>query len=294
MLGNDEFGNCGPAATEHYRMAKAALGNGQFEVGFVQPDTTETEDLYFAYGIAQGEPGPDPDEGVDNASWLAYLFALTQAAKLASTTPDDIEEFAYAELDVESAGATDRVHAEMLAFHGVLVGCNLTDDAEAEFEEGLPWIVTTSEQPDPNDGHDVLLVAYDNTGQKAFDGYVVGDQFVTWSALQWADVEWDASAIDEAWVIVTKEDADNAGVDFDALLAACKALGGIVEPTPAPAPAPTPTPVPVPVPTPPPTPAPTPAPPSIIKEIERDVEHAAEVVVDEVKELLGDDSEPAR
>jgi cell wall-associated NlpC family hydrolase len=284
MLCNDRLSCCGFSAIEHYRMAKAALGGGKFQPGFVKPTDGETQTLYFAYGIAQGEPGPEPDEGVTNSTMLAWLFAQTQAAKLAG---DDVEEFAYAEIDVASPGAADRIHSEMLAFHGILVGGLLTDDAEDDFEEGIPWHVTADDQPDPNDGHDWLIVAYDATGTKEIDGYPVGDLGVTWGGLQWADIEFDSDAIQEAWVIATREDAERSGADFDAMLAACRALGGVAENPPAPAPTPpAPTP-PAPAPTPSPAPpAPTPD-PSLVQEIEHFVEEAAEKVEEEIETLLG-------
>src|ERR1700722_1695695 len=87
MLGNDTYGNCGPCATEHARIVKALPsvgpdGTASFGTGFVLPTTTNTETLYFDYGISQGEPGPNPDQGVDNKTWLTYLFNLTEAAKV--------------------------------------------------------------------------------------------------------------------------------------------------------------------------------------------------------------------
>ena len=203
MLGNDTIGDCGPCATEHDRMVKACVSPATptaapgYEQGFVMPTAAATLSLYYAYGIAQGEPGPSPDQGVDNASWLAWLFS------------QGVIE-AYAEVDVASPGAADRVHRAMVDFRGVIVGTHLTDDAEALFEAHEPWTTATGESPDTNKGHDILLVAYDDTG----------DTFVTWGADQKSTLAWDAACIDEAWVILTKEDADRAGYDFAAALKA--------------------------------------------------------------------------
>jgi hypothetical protein len=231
MLGNDVYGDCGPAATEHYRMAKT---------GHRIPSITDnyTEQLYFQYGVAMGELGPRPDQGVDNASWLQWLFGK------------GIIE-GYAEL---AAGNVDVVRQAMLNFNGVICGVNLTDRAEAEFEQGRPWNVTRLERPDPMMGHDILLVAYDENS----------DTFVTWGALQKATVAWDEAAIEEAWVIITAEDAHRNGVNMAALQSQIRSLGGSVNVPPTP-PRPTPAPTPVP-PTPvPPTPVPpTPIPPEPI------------------------------
>lgn len=193
MLSNEKYGCCGPAATMHYRMAKA---------GRVIAECTDdyTTGLYFAYGIAQGEPGPQPDMGVDNSSWLKWMF-------------DQGHIEGYAEIDAHNP---DAVHRAMLNFSGVLIGVNLTPDAEEDFSMHLPWDISAADQPDPNDGHDILLVAYDQTG----------DTFVTWGGLQKATVRWDETAIDEAWVIVTAEDAARNGVDLLALQAQIRQLGG--------------------------------------------------------------------
>jgi hypothetical protein len=172
------------------------------------------------------------DEGVDIADWFAWCFQQ-----------GFIE--AYAPVDYSNA---DSVHTAMINFKGVILGVQLPDDAEQQFANGQPW--TLDEPADPNNGHGILLVKYDPTY----------DTVVTWGALQEATIQWDAGCVDEAWCIVTAEDAANAGVDFDALLADIRALGGEAVPTPVP-PAPTPVPVP-PTPEPAPTPPePTPAPP---------------------------------
>jgi hypothetical protein len=224
MLGNDTYGDCGPAATEHYRMAKAGSVT-------VSPAATDayTENLYFEYGKAQGEPGEQPDQGVDNLTWLTWLFDngyIEGFARLDPSKPDEIRQ-------------------AMINFNGVIIGCSLTDDAEAEFEATppQPWNITPKDLPDPNEGHDILLVAYDA------DSWTL----VTWAALQRALITWETGeegAGDlECWVIITAEDAARNGVDITALKAAITALGGQVAPD---APTPTP-PVPVPVPVPAPT-----------------------------------------
>lgn len=239
MLRNDQLGDCVPAATEHYRMAKGIFP------GDAAPTDTETADLYFAYGVDQGEPGPQPDDGVEIATWLQWLFAQTEAAKLAG---DDIVEYAFAEI---TNLAPSNLGVEMLEFRGVILGVNLTDDAQQLFPNS-PWTVANGEQPDPNEGHGVLHAKFDNSAQLG--------TCVTWGALEGMTYPWMSACVEEAWVIVTREDAQNSGVDFDALVAAIKALGGDVGPTPAPLPEPTPSPSPSPEPVPSPTPVPTPEP----------------------------------
>lgn len=203
MLGNDTYGCCGVAAFEHLRMAKAITAEGPaFEADFVQPTTDATETLYFAYGKAQGEPGDKPDEGVANAVFLKWLF--DQGA---------IEWFA--ELDVTDENV---VRNAMLDCRGVLIAVSLTDDAEQLFSEQQPWTVANGETPDPQEGHDIALLAYGPEGST----------FCTWGALELATPEWVKACAREAWVFGSREDGERAGYDVDACIAAIKALGGSV------------------------------------------------------------------
>jgi hypothetical protein len=271
MLGNDLFENCGPCGVEHLRIAKALVGvntdgSPTFRGNFTIPTTKNTESWYFEYGVAMGEAPPKPDEGVDNASMLEWLYEVTGGVL---PVGDDIQEWAYAELDVTDLA---EIQQSMLDFHGVLMGCCLTDEAEQEFTARQPWQITPSEQPDPQMGHDWVLVEYTPADWT----------LVTWGALQKALIDFEKGEVSagdlDAWVIITQEDADRAGVDMPALQAAIKAQHGKQNvPTPAPAPpvvippVVTPTPVvtpPAPAPDPPPVPAPpvvkpTPAPPVV-------------------------------
>ena len=257
MLGNDTLSDCGPAAIEHSRIAKAAQGAAAdgtpiLPSTFAAPTEAHTASWYFGYGISQGEPAPAPDQGVDNKSMLMYLYNIT-AGVIPTPAGDDITEWAFAELDVTNP---NEVHQALLDFHGVLMGCSLTDQAETEFSDHQPWTVTASEQPDPNNGHDTWLVAYDAEGETT----------VTWGALQRITVDWESAETAggdlDMWVIVTAEDAARVGMTaetFAALQAEIRALGGTVDPVAPPEPSPAPVPAPEPAPPPAPEPAPEPA-----------------------------------
>lgn len=195
MDGNDKYGCCGPAATDHYQVAKSGQTSQINTLGGVGPVA-----LYFQYGTAQGEPGPNPDQGVDNPTWLTFLF-----------NKGVIEAWAQVPSD------PNEIHSAMLNFSGVLIGVDLTDDAEQLFNNHQPWTLSGGESPDPNEGHDILLVTYDDQGD---------DTFVTWGALQKSTVQWDAGCIQGAYVIVTSDDATRNGVDLVALKAQCASLGG--------------------------------------------------------------------
>src|ERR1017187_3098404 len=209
MDGNDQWGCCGAAGTDHGNMAKA--GNLALLNTLGRPKYAGTLPTYWAYGIAMGEPGPTPDQGVDNATWLGWLWK--------QGIIDGYVEIPLSELRQAAPGAG-----------GLLVGCLLGDDAEADFEKSIPWDDGPSDPPDPNDGHDICLAGFDANGR---------GRFVTWGALQWATAAWMANNPTDAWLIL---DADDPAVNWPELIAELTPLHGSL--------------------TPPPTPAPTPAPPS--------------------------------
>ena len=105
----------------------------------------------------------------------------------------------------------------MAAFHGAYVGVNLTDDAEQLFGEHEPWTVAAGEQPDPTEGHCIVKIAADG---RQFDTWV------TWGAIQKSTLAWTTACLDEAWVIITQEDARSVNQDIDALRADIDALHG--------------------------------------------------------------------
>ena len=199
-------GDCAFAARQHVRMTKAAL--------YGEPMPTETSDQLVAEYLLY-------DHGQDVGVVLAdVLLAWYQAGKI----------LAFAPVDHTDPAAVD---SAMQAFKGVLVGVDLTDDAEQLFSDGQPWTVANGEQPDSSEGHCIAKVKADGRDL---------DDYVTWGALQGATREWSAACTVECWVILTGEDPR---IDTAALRADIDALGGTggaPEPAPVPAPPPAPDP----------------------------------------------------
>ena len=183
-------GDCTFAGRQHYRMAKAAAG--------AETESWETSDQlvaeYLTYDNGQ-------DQGANIADLLLHWYN-------AGTI------LAFAPVDHTDPAAVD---AAMAAFHGAYVGVNLTDDADSLFGQGQPWTTVGGQTPDPNDGHCILKVAADGSQF---------DTWVTWGALQKSTLAWTSACLDEAWAIVTQEDADAANLDIAALRADINALHG--------------------------------------------------------------------
>lgn len=219
MLGNgpdptctthpDGVGDCTFAGRQHYRMAKAAVA-GLTETW---EDSNDLVAEYLGY-----------DHGKDEGANISDLLLAWYKAGVIS---------AFAPVDHTSTVAVD---SAMEAFHGCYVGVNLTDDADQLFEDGKPWTTANGEQPDPEDGH--CIVKLKATGTV--------DTWATWGALEESTTEWTAACLDEAWAIITSEDAHL--VNLAALQADIDALHGTGG---APFPAPVVVPAPVPVVTPP-------------------------------------------
>jgi hypothetical protein len=183
-------GDCTFAGRQHNEMAKAAAGG--------ETQQWETSNAlvaeYLAYDNGQ-------DQGANIADLLLFWY---KAGKIA----------AFAPVDHTNPAAVD---AAMAAFHGAYVGVNLTDDADQLFGQGEPWTTAGGQQPDPNDGHCIVKVASD--GQQL-------DTWVTWGAAQKSTLAWTAACLDEAWVMITSQDAADANVNMTALLADINALHG--------------------------------------------------------------------
>lgn len=243
MLGNDTYGDCGPAAVAHERM----LAHGV-------PTAQDVIDIYLAYDHGQ-------DQGVVLADFLLWLFQQGWIDGFAPVEPNTIDSIMYS------------------FRRGVLLGVSLTDDANDLFNQGRPWTVANGEQADPNEGHAILKIKADS---RSGNGTVV-----TWGADQIVEYGWEQACIDEAWVLITKDDesmADFAALDADLRALPKVTIGPAPTPTPDPAPTPPPTPDPVPPPDPGPVPDPTPS-PDIIHSLIHRVHQILEQAKDDIEAL---------
>lgn len=184
-------GDCGFAAREHLKMAKAA-GYGETEQ-WESSDALVTEYLAYDHG---------EDIGVNLAD---VLLAWYKAGKILAFAPVDHSDPA-------------QVDAAMQAFKGVYAGVNLTDDADQLFSAGQPWTTAGGQQPDPYDGHCILKVYA--------DGHDL-DGWITWGAKQLSTRDWSKVCVTEAWAVITSEDdAAKLGDGYARLVADIEALHG--------------------------------------------------------------------
>ncbi|HWG62299.1 MAG TPA: hypothetical protein VG253_11360 [Streptosporangiaceae bacterium] len=183
-------GDCTFAGRQHLEMAKAAAGH--------ESQAWETSDALVAEYLAYDH---GKDQGANIADLLLYWY---DAQKI----------LAFAPVDHTNPAAVD---SAMAAFHGAYAGVNLTSDAESLFSAGQPWTTSGGQRPDPTAGHCILKVAADGTQF---------DTWVTWGASQQSTLGWTSACLEEAWVIITGQDADAANLDIAALRADINALRG--------------------------------------------------------------------
>jgi hypothetical protein len=182
--------DCPFAGRQHSRMAKAAAAGIQ-----EQWETTEALAAeYLAYDNGQ-------DKGANIADVLLYWY---QAGKI----------LAFAPLNHTNPAEVD---AAMAAFHGAYVGVNLTGDADPLFASHQPWTTANGEQPNPHDSHCMVKVTADGS---QFDGWV------TWGLVQQSTLAWTQACLEEAWVIITEEDAEAPSLDVAQLRHDIDALHG--------------------------------------------------------------------
>jgi hypothetical protein len=182
--------DCTFAGRQHNRMAKAAAAGEQEQWETSEALVAE----YLAYDKGQ-------DAGANMAELLLYWYK-------AGTI------LAFAPLDHTNPAEVD---AAMAAFHGAYVGVNLTDDADQLFEQRQPWTTAGGQKPDPNRGHCIVKVAADGSQL---------DSWVTWGAVQQSTLAWSRACLEEAWVIITEEDAKAASLNLAQLKADIDALHG--------------------------------------------------------------------
>jgi hypothetical protein len=169
-------------------MAKAAKSNA--DESWETSDQLVQEYLTYTHGV---------DGGANIADLLNYWY---QSGKI----------LAFAPVDHTNTAAVD---AAMKAFTGLYCGVQLTPDADQLCENNKPWTVSDGQQPDPSMGHCIVKVGATGTF----------DDWVTWGLRQKSTTEWTAECLEEAWVIITAEDAHR--VDLGALQTDINALGGV-------------------------------------------------------------------
>jgi hypothetical protein len=211
--GKQPCGDCGPnAAPKNVNQTTAVVAG----VSSTPLTSNQIVTLYFTYeaeqaGIAWRPPATDDwtapaglDNGVDLGDWLLWLFKQGQ-----------IEGFLKLELD--------DLDAALQTFDAVVVGVNLNAEADQQVENNQPWDVGPGDEPDPNDGHAIqYLKALSAAGPFGW---------ATWGIDQPSTLAWKQACPQQAFALLTREQAEGVGFPFATLDADLKELGGTAVPT---------------------------------------------------------------
>lgn len=232
MLGNDQFGDCGPVSVANSRRVTTKLLTGTEQ----QPTLDQVFDLYRR----SGNPSFDPktgkgDDGVD----MSVMLKAAMDGGFAGVKP-----VAYASVNVASQ---DECEAAIDLFGYLLLGVDLQVAQQAQTDSNPP--VWDYKKSGAWGGHAICAGKY--TGSNAAKTPDVS--VVSWAeVVGLTDAFW-SKQVSEAWVVIWPEHLGSkqfhAGIDVAAANAAYTALTGKTGPFPS---APTPPPVPPTPPTPPP------------------------------------------
>jgi hypothetical protein len=224
MLGNNKYGDCGPADVFHDRMLVSKyLANVD-----LFPDLNATLDLYKR----SGNPNfPRDDNGVVMADMLSEVHKNG-----ISCNGQMVKCIAYAQVNVADL---DEVHAALAIFGSLSCGADLDKAQSDQTDAGQPWDYVSS-SPEWG-GHAFLTGKY--TSDSGSGRPDIG--LISWGMpLALTDSFW-AHQVQEAWVVIWPEHLTNVsfltGVDQTMLAKDYKILTGSDLPV---SPVPTPTPVP--------------------------------------------------
>ncbi len=185
--------NCAIAGELHLEMTTAKAA------GTVGPNPTDTQLAISRYVRFTGTPTP-PGPGCNLADLLLWLYKQGIVLAFAPVTLSNLEQ----------------QDAFMAAGFGLYTGVLLTQFAQQDFAEHVEWGTEHAPQPDPSLGHCILRVGASGPADTDESAYV------TWGAIQFATRAWDRACVEEAWLVVTRE--EQLAKFTPQLIADCKAL----------------------------------------------------------------------
>jgi hypothetical protein len=182
MLGNNEYGNCGPVMCAHTDQIRTF---GQGKPGFVEQTVDQTALVSQYEQISGGDNGTDEDMLVGSGGiWTPSGGGI--AGDGSAVVADHLD------VDVTNAALAQFCHDN---FYGVCMAWSVPDDFIQNFQQGASFL--DADTPDPNNGHFTPLSDVDASGNyrlwtwgawcwvsPSFVASVDPESFATFSALQ--------------------------------------------------------------------------------------------------------------
>jgi hypothetical protein len=188
--------DCLDVALVHYRV--------MLSVAFQDPEIFPTTDQVVAAYLAR-------DNQQDNGEVISVTLAdmLTAGSVLG-----------YAKVDVTDGPNLDSV---LGIGRGVVVGANLTADAQHLYNLREEWTTANGETPAGGSGHVMIYVGTDGATYR---------NFASWTNIQEATLPWCAACLTEGWTVFLPEHlsagAAATGYSSTAHIALIKSLGGVL------------------------------------------------------------------
>jgi hypothetical protein len=211
MLGNDVYSDCAWAAMLHAVQLWTADAGTE-----IMPDIAcALADYSAETGFSAGPPVAN-DNGTVLLDALRY-WMFTGIAVVTDGALDRLDGFA----DI-APGDIEDIKRTVAEFGCALLGVELPESAEEQFDDGKPWALLA--EPDaPVGGHAALAVAYDAGGLWA----------VTWGRLQYLTWDWWGRYGSEAYALLRREWIARNGVSASGLTMAqldehITELGGVL------------------------------------------------------------------
>jgi hypothetical protein len=203
---NDDLGCCGFAAWDHNNVCK--LGLASYAGKTFTPPYANLALAYYAYGIAQGEPGPRPDQGVSNAAMMAWGYKNNFFNWRDAT--GKVHKGGYGEVPLA------QLDWWVKEFNGVICGAAINDQQAISAFNRYPRGVW-DKMTDITGGHDWVACKGNGKG---------GGTAITWGGLINFTEAFRNYNIQDCWVIFDKDDPR---IDRTALEAALVSVHGVTE-----------------------------------------------------------------
>lgn len=196
MMLNDEIGDCTAAWEGHALMLRTANVLGK---PVIPPDSA-IEGIYSAYS------GFDPRRPAltDNGAEISVVARFMQTTGLLGHRATMAAPIFAGRCD---AHVLDKIRWAIQLFGSANLGINLPDDAEDQFDAGVPWSINDTQRIDG--GHCVGVVKYDD---KYFYCVTWGGNPKIQNGLQPIEIRWMERYCEEAWIEVFPDFVNKSGV----------------------------------------------------------------------------------
>ena len=200
MLGNDQYGDCGPVMMAHMAMIRSF---GQGKPGFTEINVNQ------AALVSQYEKVSGGDNGTDEDMLVGTSGIATPAGGGVAGDPTDIVDD-HLDVDLTDVPLVQHCHD---FYYGVHMAWSVPDVVLKSFAQGE--VFASPGVPDPNNGHYTPLSDVGGPSSVAADGTNVNGfyRLWTWGAWCWVSPAFVASVQPQGFATFSRMQFNKAGYD---------------------------------------------------------------------------------